>query len=131
MALPGGTTPPLHRRSRLNLDSLFIPGEGSHQLEDFLCFTDPFLIRSIAVLKTSPCISRGTFIPRSTSDLFNSYDCFLQNRSLYLHHRLHGIQTILLSWFVPNRIGLLSATPGNNYYPVRSFFYFLAQTMYC
>jgi len=55
----------------------------------------------------------------------------LRNRSLYLHHLLHGIQTILLSLFAPNRIDLSYAIPGNSYFPARSVFYSSTQTMCC
>ena len=80
-------------------------------------------------IKRPRCISRGTLIPPSASNTFNSCCWFLQTRSLYLHHRLHGILTILLSLFVPSCIDLLYVIPGNNYFPALLFFYFLIQTM--
>src|SRR6187551_3580657 len=72
-------------------------------------------------IKRPRCISRGTLIPPSASNGFNSCYCLLRNRSLYLHHLLHGIQTILLSLFVPNCIDLLYIIHGNSYSPARSF----------
>ena len=82
-------------------------------------------------IKRPRCISRGTLIPPSASNTFNSCYYFLRNQSLYLHHLLHGIQTILLSLFVPNCIDLLYAIPGNSYSPARSVFYSSIQTMCC
>ena len=82
-------------------------------------------------IKRPRCISRGTLIPPSASNTFNSCYCFLRNRSLYLHRLLHGTQTILLSLFVPNCADLLYIIPGNSCSPTRSFFYSSIQTMCC
>src|SRR6187401_1875435 len=82
-------------------------------------------------LKRPRCISRGTLIPPSASNTFNSCYCFLRNRSLYLHRLLHGTQTILLSLFVPSYVDLLYIIPGNSYFPARSVFYSSIQTMCC
>ena len=82
-------------------------------------------------IKRPRCISRGTLIPPSASNTFNSCYCFLRNRSLYLHRLLHGTQTILLSLFVPSCIDLLYIIPGNSYFPIRSIFYSSTQTMCC
>src|SRR4026208_216844 len=80
-------------------------------------------------LKRPRCISRGTLIPPSASDLFNSCYWFLQTRSPYLHRRLHEIQTFLLSLFAPNHTDVLYVIPGNNYFPAQSTFYSLTRTM--
>ena len=92
---------------------------------------NPYNQNNRGSIKRPRCISRGTLIPPSASNTFNSCYCFLRNQLLYLHRLLHGIQTILLSLFVPNRIDLLYAIPGNSYFPIRSVFYSSIQTMCC
>ena len=82
-------------------------------------------------IKRPRCISRGTLIPPSASNTFNSCYCFLRNQLLYLHRLLHEIQTTLLSLFVPSCVDLLYTIPGNSYFPARSIFYSSVQTMCC
>ena len=126
------TNEPLCMRDPDSIGAAFPPKAGDPTSRNTPIFPpNPYNQNNCGSIKCPRCISRGTLIPPSASNTFNSCYCFLRNRSLYLHRLLHGIQTILLSLFVPNCIDLLYATPGNSYSPARSVFYSSIQTVCC